>query len=583
MLEALAALGTEPPRIVSGAGWALGSRLWPLTPEDRFENGPVRLPSGDVFMADARIDNRGDLEESFGAGERSDAQLLAAVWAEGGADALNQVAGDYAFAIVRADGALVLGRDPFGRRPLYWMRQAGVVYCASLPLALAGRAPNRPMADRKALARFLSMAGATPEQSFFEGIQRAPAGAIVEITADGETTGRYYRRRLYPAVANPVGKLGELLDIAVAARLRGAGPVVGAHLSAGLDSAAVATAAATALCGAERRLVTFTAAPGSGSAAPAARLADEWPLAAAIAQDLPGVEAVRVETPPEAPLLDDDADVSLSGQPTLNLCNRRWFEAINRCARGRGIRVLLTGDFGNLAFSEEGLDRLRDLRLRGRIWSWLGHLVRMTLAGEAHWPRALVDRLTGAAAYESQESCAVHPQARVRDVRRDEPDLFEQRRLAMTSQDMGAILKAVLARHGIDIRDPLTDRRLVEFCWSLPLSAILADGRPRGLARRLLRGRLPAAVIAQRRRGYQGADWGAAILAQKDALAAEVQRLATDGDASALIAVDRLMADAAQWPDRGWHKGEVIAHYRLRLLRGLSAGRFLLRAKGSNQ
>jgi asparagine synthase (glutamine-hydrolysing) len=583
MLDALAALGTEPPRIWCEARAALGSRLWPLTPEDRFDEGPIPLPSGEVFLADARIDNRDALGAGADIAERSDAQLLAAVWADGGAPALNAVAGDYAFAVWRPDGSLVLGRDPFGRRPLYWMRAQGALFFASLPLALAGRLPRRPPVSRAALARFLSLAPAAPDQSFFEGIRRVPAGAVVEISTAGESTRTFYMRQGHPPVRDPSAQLSALLDAAVTARLRGAGSPVGAHLSAGLDSAAVVSAAAARLAETGGRLVTFTAAPPEGTRGPAGRLSDEWPIAADLARGLPNVEAVRVETPPDAPLLDDEADVALSGQPTLNLCNRRWLEAIDRAARERGVKVLLTGDFGNLAFSDEGLDRLRALRLQGRIWSWLGHSLRMTLAGEAHWPRALIDRLTGAAARRDSEVRAVRPEARAVLAGDEAPDLFERRRLAMTSQDMGAILKSVLARHGIDIRDPLTDRRLVEFCWSLPLSAVLADGRPRGLARRLLRGRVPAAVLAERRRGYQGADWGAAMLAQKDLLAAETRRLAKDPDAVELIAVERLQADAAHMPEGRWHEARVIDQYRLRLLRGLSAGRFLRMAKGANR
>jgi hypothetical protein len=46
--------------------------------------------------------------------------------------------------------------------------------------------------------------------------------------------------------------------------------------------------------------------------------------------------------------------------------------------------------------------------------------------------------------------------------------------------------------------------------------------------------------------------------------------------------IDRLRALEANWPAHSWHRPAAIEDYRLALLRGLAAGRFLTRTLGAN-
>jgi asparagine synthase (glutamine-hydrolysing) len=73
--------------------------------------------------------------------------------------------------------------------------------------------------------------------------------------------------------------------------------------------------------------------------------------------------------------------------------------------------------------------------------------------------------------------------------------------------DQGNYNKGVLGGWGVDMRDPSADRRLVEFCLSVPPEQFLAGGVPRSLARRAFADRLPPEVLRERRKGYQAADW----------------------------------------------------------------------------
>ena len=57
------------------------------------------------------------------------------------------------------------------------------------------------------------------------------------------------------------------------------------------------------------------------------------------------------------------------------------------------------------------------------------------------------------------------------------------------------------------MRDPTSDRRLIEGLLSFPLAAFSYAGRSRGLARELGRGILPDAVRLRRTQGQQAADY----------------------------------------------------------------------------
>ena len=72
--------------------------------------------------------------------------------------------------------------------------------------------------------------------------------------------------------------------------------------------------------------------------------------------------------------------------------------------------------------------------------------------------------------------------------------------------DGRAVMWALKTLHGVALRDPLGEGRLVESCLGMPGEQFFDRGRPRLLIRRLLRGRVPPAFLSAPR-GLQAADW----------------------------------------------------------------------------
>jgi asparagine synthase (glutamine-hydrolysing) len=590
---------------------SLGRRLFRTLPEDRFDTGPVALPGGGRLAADVRLDNRDELRVTLGldparARTMSDAALLAGAWSRWGEACFDRLLGDYAFAVWdAARRRLVLARDPFGRRPLFLHRSAGLVAFASMPAGLhvLDEAPAKP--DFARLAGFLALERDEGMGALFAGIEQVEPGGLVVLRPGEVEARRHYAPSPGETRLSGPGAyaeaLREHLDRAVGARLRGADCGVGTHLSSGWDSAAVTATAARLLAPAGGRVTAFTAAPRAGyhGPAPPGRHVDETLGAAEAAAPYDNIDHLVIRADGRSPLADLDRDAAVNGRPTLNPCNHLWLNDINRAARARGLTVLLTGDFGNLGLTDDGTDRLGDLATHRRWRAWWVLARAGVASGALSWPGVLaaslgerlpaaltrrLRRLAGRAAADPGHHSALRRElwaARPKRPRLTD-DWAGGRLRALTHMDLAPYGKGALGAFGVDLRDPLTDRRLLEFCWSIPPEQLAAGGRLRGLARLTLSDRLSADFLARPTRGYQGADWHDALTADRASVVRDIERLAGLPAAAALLDVDRMRRLAADWPEAGWETDETLDAYRGALLRGLAVGRFITHTLRTN-
>ena len=165
---------------------------------------------------------------------------------------------------------------------------------------------------------------------------------------------------------------------------------------------------------------------------------------------------------------------------------------------------------------------------------------------------------------------------------RPRKDVFATRLWALRRVDLGNWNKGTLAGWGIDQRDPTADRRLIEYCLSIPATEFLSGGVMRALARRSFADRVPAVVLDEPRRGRQGADWHEGFNVARQQVSEEIARLDRCAAAARIIDLKRLHRMVEDWPERGWEGGEIAVAYRTMLLRALSGGHFLRRAAGQN-
>jgi asparagine synthase (glutamine-hydrolysing) len=139
--------------------------------------------------------------------------------------------------------------------------------------------------------------------------------------------------------------------------------------------------------------------------------------------------------------------------------------------------------------------------------------------------------------------------------------------------DPGSYNKGVLIGWNIDVRDPMADRRLVEFCLRVPLREYARGGTTRSLARSALRGRIPEKVRHARERGLQSPHWFAMLSAAHGEAARLLDEISGCAAAGRLIDLPKARRLVESWPQDEEGEGPLL--YRFGLLRGLSAGAFI--------
>jgi asparagine synthase (glutamine-hydrolysing) len=181
----------------------------------------------------------------------SDTEVLVRAYLVWGRGCVEFLEGMWAFALLdRRSGELVLSRDRFGEKPLYWMRTGdGIVFGSEVKLlrALSGERLN---VNEAQLARYLVNGYKSlykARDTFFEGVAEVPSGCNLVVGPELEPREeRYWTPRSVPAdmtMAEAVeGFRTRLLD-SMRIRLRADVPLAFC-LSGGVDSSALASIAA---------------------------------------------------------------------------------------------------------------------------------------------------------------------------------------------------------------------------------------------------------------------------------------------------------------------------------------------------
>ena len=606
----LAAPGVGPAQTWCQAGAGLAVRQRVSTPQDRFERQPWIGGGGRfVLVCDGRLDNRDAMIEALNLSPGSantvpDGALLLAALERWGEAALKRFTGEFALAFWdAAERRLLLARDPLGRRSLYvHYGQGFVAFATTLPalMCLPG-VPRRLNEER--LAGFLVLNFQFTEETLYRDLCRLPPATAVIIGPQGRRQERYWsfdpRRRVRLGGDDDyVDAMREHLDRAAACCLRAQRPVA-AQMSGGLDSSAVAATAARQL--APDPLLALTAVPPPDLTLPDPPprwYADETPYVRAIARMHPNMDLRLISSTAVHPLENDPVPVfEAGGLPSFGMMNVGWFAPLVESARQAGASVMLTGGAGNAAWSWHGLQTLRDLFRQGR---WIRLMRELDATGKDRggaaglafervlkpmlpaWLPRTVRRWRRGHAQPWSQLAAINPQfAGDTGLNRNGGQrLFPgdsrphwQIRLDMLTSIIGSDGRVSMrALTGMDVRDPLADLRLVEFCLSIPAEQFLRGGVTRWLTRRALADRLPASVIDNSRLGQQNPEWFVRLTARHPQMLEELAQLERSALARRVLDLPRLSRILRNWPE---DTCDEVTYHRL-LPRALHIGRFLL-------
>jgi len=171
-------------------------------------------------------------------------------------DCLNRLNGMFAFAICDLRGAspkLLLARDHFGIKPLYYCERGGKLAFASEVKALLEVPGIEAHMNLEALDKYLTFLWVPDPLTMFEGIRKLPAGHSA-VWQGGEFKIEQYWDLTFPATghrferteADLADEIRERFCASVERQMVSDVPI-GAFLSAGLDSSSIVTAMAAAM------------------------------------------------------------------------------------------------------------------------------------------------------------------------------------------------------------------------------------------------------------------------------------------------------------------------------------------------
>ena len=175
----------------------------------------------------------------------SDTETLIHLYEQEGPAGIARLRGMFAFAIWdRNKGNLLLARDRFGKKPLYYVNRPEGFYFASELKCL--RAAGVPLEiDQEALKLYLQFGYIPDPWSAFQGVKKLPPGFWMTVDLNGrEETGRYWQLPAPRETTTDRSRIAICQDIRTvfdeSVRLRMISDVpLGAFLSGGIDSSLV--------------------------------------------------------------------------------------------------------------------------------------------------------------------------------------------------------------------------------------------------------------------------------------------------------------------------------------------------------
>lgn len=501
---------------------------------------PMTGASGAVVTFNGEIYNYREVREALEAHGRrfrteSDTEVLLQAFEEWGEDCVDHFNGMFAFAIwVPQRRALFLARDRMGEKPLYYMDAPGFfAFASELKGLLAVREIQRSLeTDVRAVSDFLSLGYVLQPKSIYRGIRQLPPGHCGWAKlGDSVFASRAYwslAEAFRDDKANPGENLRDdfltLFEDSVRLRLRADVPTA-TFLSGGVDSAAVLDATARVADEPPTAVTMGFAEESFDESTPARATATR--VGAGITRLDAGAE------PPDAERLlgmfdEPFADTSIIPMATLTRAARRTHKV---ALSGDGADELLAG------YPTYGADRYyRSYRrvpgFAQHIARWLAdrtlkpsyrkvsfdYKVRQFLASHgmsperAHywWRVVFPDRdkarlLSGDAKaalgdYDPFDAFAAAFD-RVPDAGFLDRCLYVDSVTWLPSDILVKVDRTSMA-HGLEVRAPFLDHRLVEFCARLPEDLKMRGARQKVMLRDAFRGRLPDDVLDGKKRGF---------------------------------------------------------------------------------
>lgn len=538
-------------------GVFLGNCLQHLTTESLIESLPYfHGPSNLVITGDVTLDNREELYSLLDLGDKRlkeipDSILILHAYRKWGRECPNYLLGDFAFVIWDFNREeMFCAVDHTGNRILYYYSSPQVFAFASLikPL-LALEGVSREYSEEW-ICDFLSIPSVIhqldSELTLYRDVLMLPSGHSLIISKERMIKRAYWAVEKQKELRlKSDGEYEEafrhVLGQAVRSRLRSRKPI-GIMLSGGLDSASIACLAADQLKKENKELRAYTSIPIAGfdgTGLSRRQVADETPYIETIRASKENIVFNYCSFPQRHSLSETDRFFTVLEQPYKILENLFWIDGILADARDHDVGTVLTGGVGNTTISYGSFFQCARCFLKSGRWGQLLQEIRAYGNAKHKHPMKIgLDLARSLLPYEWKkfwhqrdinwsrpfDLCSVNPMftrqmGMEQRFKRFDFDPFYQKKLdafahrkMMLSPNhlshLGAVYTKIALSHNMIIRDPAIDKRVIEFCLSVPVEQFIRKGQERSLIRRAMAGILPDKIrLNDQVRGLQSADY----------------------------------------------------------------------------
>jgi len=461
----------------------------------------------------------------------SDTEVLPHLYEEFGDDMVRELNGMFAFALWDSNRRrLLIARDRFGEKPLYWGMFDKTLLFASEPKVLLAHPSVRPTLNLQALRYYLSFDYVPAPHSIYEGINKLPAAHKLvfqngNVDVDCYWTLNYSTATPVPGEHEAAERLQELLSDSVRMRLVSDVPL-GVLLSGGVDSSSVAALAVRASSEAVKTFSISFAEASFDESAYARGVAKflgtdhhEERLSANLAANLVGEIGAWMDEPFSDPSLvptyllsrftrkhvtvalgGDGGDELFAGYPMYG--GIKWAEIYKRVPRSLRDQIIeplvrrLPVKTKNLSFDYKALRFVTGAKYDpvARHHIWFGSFT----------PDEQEQLLTANALAET--SGDIYQQAREMMTECGEPDAIKSMqnldtRLYLAEDILTKVDRASMAV-SLEVRAPFLDPRVAEFAASLPSNYKLRGQKTKYILKKAVHDLLPPFVTRRPKKGF---------------------------------------------------------------------------------
>lgn len=479
---------------------------------------------------------RRDLEpKGYRFHSRTDTEVVVNMYQEYGLDALPRFNGMFAFAIW--DGRanrLILARDRFGVKPLFWCELGRSMLFASEIKAFLADPRFTPEPDFAGLSQQLSFMGMLGAQTMFRGVRLLEPGHLIVADLNGVAQRSYAHLRPDPQADVGEDEWVERIDAAfsasVKAQMQSDVPLC-SYLSGGLDTSAIT---ATAL-GYQSPMHTFTCGfQLPEDASELERHFDETAASRETAEYLATHHHELLLNEQDMPRVLDRLAWHLE-EPRAGICYQNYLTA-RMIGVDHGLKVVLSGLGGDELYA-------------GYHWR-IGAAAVLPAEGfvDAYYPQACrllsdtrksqllkPDVLAALAGYTPRDDFGTILEGTAHLPPGERALYFE---FYTFLQSLLLLEDKLSMAHSLEARVPFLDNDLVDIALCIPLAQKIQAGRGKAILRKALARRLPPHILDRRKQGFTPPDKTWYRTVHRDFLFDTL--LANDGALAGLMRKDKL-------------------------------------------